>query len=448
MSLSGTRRTRREFLRTAAVAVAAPYVLTSTALGAAGRPPASNRIGIAHIGVGGRGGGLMSGFLGDGDVQVLAVCDVDDNRRASAKKLVDDAYSQQAPGTYAGCKDYRDFREILDRPDIDGVVIATPDHWHGLLTTMAAKAGKDVYCEKPMASTIGDGRAAADAISRYGRVFQTGSQERSTGTSRYACELVRNGRLGKIHTIRTWLPTGNMRSGATGPEPVPEGFDYDRWLGPAPWAPYHSRRCHGNFRWILDYSDGELTDRGAHVNDIALLGAGPLLVGPVEIEGRGKFIRDPLWDTAYEYHIEFTYASGLKMIVDSGNAPGAVVCSITRAHRGVLFQGTEGWIFVAIHGGALMADPPEVLKSTIRSGEIRLGRSPGHSQDWVRAIKTRGPTMAPAEDGHRTASFCHLCTIACQLERKLKWDYQREQFINDEEANRHLDRPKREPWRI
>ncbi|MBE3098413.1 MAG: Gfo/Idh/MocA family oxidoreductase [Planctomycetes bacterium] len=441
--------TRRNLLKgAAAVALGAPYIASASALGAAGRPSASNRIGIAHIGVGGRGGGLMSGFLGDGDVQVLAVCDIDDNRRAGAKKRVDAAYSQQAPGTYAGCKDYKEFREVLDRPDVDGVVIATPDHWHGLLTTLAAKAGKDVYCEKPMASTIGDGRAAADAIRRYGRVFQTGSQERSTGTSRYACELVRNGRLGKIHTIRTWLPTGDRHSGCTGPEPVPEGLDYDRWLGPAPWAPYHSKRLPGNFRWIMDYSDGELTDRGAHTNDIALLGAGPLLVGPVEIEGHGTFMKDPLWDVPYVYHIEFTYANGLKIIVDSNDAPGNAICSITKAHRGIKFEGSEGWVFVAVHGGALEADPPGLLKSVIGPGEISLGRSRGHGPDWVNAIRTRGPTMAPAEDGHRTASFCHLCLTACLLRRKLKWDLVQEKFINDDQANRMMPvfRPARAPW--
>jgi predicted dehydrogenase len=438
---------RRNLLKSAAgAALAAPFIVSASALGAGGRPAASNRIGIGHIGLGGRGSGLMSGFLGNGDVQVLAVCDADAARLGNAKKRVDGAYSEQAPGTYAGCKDYKEFREVLDRPDIDGVVIATPDHWHGLLTAMAARAGKDVYCEKPMASTIGDGRAAADAIKRYGRVFQVGSQERSTGTTRYACELVRNGRLGKIHTIRTWLPTGNMRSGATGPEPVPEGFDYERWLGPAPWAPYHSRRCHGSFRWIMDYSDGELTDRGAHTNDIALLGAGPLLVGPVEIQGHGTFLKDPLWDVPYEYHIEFTYANGLKIIVDSGDAPTNAICNITKAHRGIKFEGSEGWVFVAVHGGALEADPPGLLKSVIGPGDIQLGRSPGHGQDWINGIKTRSPTMAPAEDGHRTSSFCHLCLTACLLKRKLKWDLVREKFIDDEDANRMIFRPARAPW--
>jgi hypothetical protein len=438
---------RRNLLKSVAgAALAAPFIVSASALGAGGRPAASNRIGIAHIGVGGRGGGLMSGFLGNSDVQVLGVCDVDSTRRANAKKRVEGAYTEQAPGTYAGCKDYKEFREILDRPDVDGVVIATPDHWHGLLTMLAAKAGKDVYCEKPMASTIGDGRAAADAIKRYGRVFQVGSQERSTSTTRYACELVRNGRLGKIHTIRTWLPTGNKRSGCTGPEPVPEGLDYDLWLGPAPWAPYSSKRLPGNFRWIMDYSDGELTDRGAHTNDIALLGAGPLLVGPVEIQGHGTFLTDPLWDVPYEYHIEFTYANGLKIIVDSGDAPTNAICNITKAHRGIKFEGSEGWVFVAVHGGALEADPPGLLKSVIGPGDIQLGRTPNHGQNWINAIKTRGPTMAPAEDGHRTASFCHLCLTACLLKRKLKWDLVNEKFIDDEDANRMIFRPARAPW--
>jgi len=438
---------RRNLLKSAAgAALAAPFIVSASALGAGGRPAASNRIGIAHIGTGGRAGSLMSGFLGNGDVQILAVCDVDDKRRAAAKKRVEDTYGQQAPGTYAGCKDYKEFREILDRPDVDGVVIATPDHWHGLITAMAARAGKDVYCEKPMASTIGDGRAAANAVKRYGRVFQVGSQERSTGTTRYACELVRNGRLGKIHTIRTWLPTGDRHSGCTGPEPVPEGLDYDRWLGPAPWAPYHHARLPGNFRWIMDYSDGELTDRGAHTNDIALLGAGPLLVGPVEIEGHGTFMKDPLWDVPYVYHIEFTYANGMKIIVDSGDAPGNAICNITKAHRGIKFEGSEGWVFVAVHGGALEADPPGLLKSVIGPGDIQLGRSPGHGQDWINAIKTRQPTMAPAEDGHRTASFCHLCLTACLLKRKLKWDLVSEKFIGDEDANRMILRPARAPW--
>jgi predicted dehydrogenase len=441
--------TRRRFLAAAAAAAAsAPYVITSAALGAGGRPAASNRIGLASVGVGGRGGYLLRGTLGDSDCMVLGVCDADASRLSSAKDTVQQRYTQEMGRTYAGCKDYRDFREVLARPDVDAVVIATPDHWHGMLSMMAAKAGKDIYCEKPVASTITDGRASADAVRRYGRVFQTGSHERSTASIRYACELVRNGRLGKLHTVRTFLPTGQKSSGATGAEPVPAGFDYNMWLGPAPWAPYHRRRCHGSFRWVQDYSDGELTDRGAHVNDIALLGAGPFLKGPATIEGRGKFLDDPLWDVAYEYHIEWTFANGIRWICSSDDAPVQVICNITKAHRGVLFEGTDGWVFVAIHGGALSASRPDLLKEVIGPDEVRLGRSIGHLQDWLRAIKTRGPTMAPAEDGHRTASFCHLCNIACILHRKLVWDFDKERFIDDDSANAMTHRPPRSPWRL
>jgi predicted dehydrogenase len=432
---------RRAFLKALAAggaAVAFPTIVRAKALGKDGAVAASDRIALGNIGVGGRGGFLLGWFLADSDVQVRVVCDVDASRREAARKRVDVQYG----GTGAGvknCDACGDFREVLARGDIDGVVVAAPDHWHAMLTILAARAGKDVYCEKPMASVIADGRAAADAVRRYGRVFQTGSHERSTASVRYACELVRNGRIGKVHTIRTFLPTGDKHSRADGPVTVPEGFDYDRWLGPAPWAAYHPQRCHGNFRWVTDYSDGELTDRGAHVNDIALLGAGPLLTGPVEIEGTGKCIDDPIWDVPYEYHIEFTYASGLKIIVDSGGPESG---------RGIRFEGTDGWIFVAIHGGALSASSPSILKSKIDVGEVQLGRSIGHGADWLHAIRTRGPTMAPAEEGHRTASFCHLSLVAVLLRRKLKWDLQREVFLDDEEANHMpmIRRPMREPW--
>ena len=443
------RITRRTLLRSlAATALAGPYVITSSALGAGVRPAASNRIGIGAIGVGGRGSDHVRGLVQDADVQVLAVSDADRGRLAGMKRYVEEQYTKQQGTTYAGCADYAEFRELLDRTDVDAVLIGAPDHWHGLMSAMAAKAGKDIYCEKPMASTIGDGRAAADAIRRYGRVFQTGSQERSRDNCRFACELVQNGRLGKIHTVRTFLPTGDQHSGATAPEPVPDGFDYSAWLGPAPWAPYHRRRCHGSFRWIQDYSDGELTDRGAHVNDIALLAAGPFLKGPATIEGRGTFIKDPLWDTPYQYHIEFTYANGVRFIVDSSNAPGQEVCGITGEHRGILFEGDRGKLFVAIHGGALAATPPSLIQEVIGPGEIHFGRPRDHRRNWIEAIKTRGPTVAPAEDGHRTATFCHLTIMACVLERKLTWDFQAERFVNDDQANRMIQRPLRSPWRF
>jgi predicted dehydrogenase len=431
-----TYLTRRQLLKgAAAAALVGPYMIPSSALGAGDRPAPSNRIGAAIVGTGGQGGGHVGGLCGQPDVQVLAVCDVDRGHRERNKKVVEDRYSRETGGTYAGCAAYGDFREVMARSDVDAVLIATPEHWHALCAIAAAKAGKDIYCEKPMAGTIAEGRAAADAVRRYGRVFQTGSQERS-GQARVACELVRNGRLGKLHTIRTFLPVDGYTQGTVKEEPVPDGFDYDFWLGPRPWEPYTSQRCFFNFRWILDYSDGELTDRGCHVNDIALWGAGPLLVGPVEIEGKGRFRTDPLWNVPIEFHIEYTYANGLKIICDT-NGP-----------RGIKFEGTEGWIFVAIHGGHLTAEPASVLKSVIGPNEVHLHASRGHHRDWIDAIKTRGDTVAPAEAGHRTASFCHLGLIALLTGRKVKWDLEKEEFINDSEAQRLVHRPMRSPWRL
>ena len=428
--------TRRELLKgAAAAALVGPCVVSSSALGAGDRPAPSNRIGAAIVGTGGQGGGHVGGLCGQPDVQVLAVCDVDRGHREHNKKVVEDRYSRETGGTYAGCAAYGDFREVMARSDVDAVLIATPEHWHALCSIAAAKAGKDIYCEKPMAGTIAEGRAAADAVRRYGRVFQTGSQERS-GQARVACELVRNGRIGKLHTIRTFLPVDGYAQGSVKEEPVPDGFDYDFWLGPRPWEPYTSQRCFFNFRWILDYSDGELTDRGCHVNDIALWGAGPLLAGPVEIEGKGRFRTDPLWNVPIEFHIEYTYANGLKIICDT-NGP-----------RGIRFEGTEGWVFVAIHGGHLTAEPASVLKSVIGPDEVHLHASRGHHRDWIDAIKTRGDTVAPAEAGHRTASFCHLGLIALLTGRKVKWDLEKEEFINDSEAQRLVHRPMRSPWRL
>ncbi|MBE3071209.1 MAG: Gfo/Idh/MocA family oxidoreductase, partial [Planctomycetes bacterium] len=327
--------TRRGFLKgAAAAAVLGPYAITSSALGGE-RPAPSNRINVAIVGTGGQGSGHVHGLGGNGEVQIVSVCDADRNRRYGARDWVNEQYGKSAPGgKYAGCLEFGDFRDAIHRPDVDAVLIAAPDHWHGLISMLAMKAGKDVYCEKPMAATIGDGRASADAARRYGRVFQTGSQERS-GQARVACELVRNGRIGKLHTIRTYLPMEAhclAPQGDASPMPVPDGFDYDMWLGPAPWAPYTEKRCHFNFRWILDYSDGELTDRGAHVNDIALWGAGPLLTGPVEIVAtQGKFRNDTLWDVPIHFHLEYAYASGLKIICESSG------------ERGIRFEGTEGW---------------------------------------------------------------------------------------------------------
>jgi predicted dehydrogenase len=434
-----TRLTRRTFLKAAAFGAAAPYIVSGTVLGAGERPAPSNRITIGNIGVGGRGNSHIGSLLEEKDAQILAVCDVEKSHREGTKGRVEQRYGRDQPGGYAGCASFNDFREVLARPDIDGVVIGAPDHWHALMSVMAAEAGKDIYCEKPMCAVIGDGRAAANAVKRYGRVFQTGSQERSGG-GRFACELVRNGYLGKIHTIRTFLPMEPhclAPQGDASPQPVPEGFDYDLWLGPTPYEPYTAKRCHFNFRWITDYSDGELTDRGAHVNDIALWGAGPLLVGPVDIEAtNGKFRQDTLWDVPIQFHLEYTYANGMKIICESDG------------QRGIKFEGDKGWVFVAIHGGMLTAEPASLLKTVLAPGDITLPRTRGHMRNWLDCIKTRELCVAPAEDGHRTASFCHLGLMALWAGRKLKWDLEKEQFIGDRDANAYVTRPMRAPWHL
>jgi predicted dehydrogenase len=446
--------TRRSLLKAAAGAIAAPYVLTSEALGADGRSAASERITMGFIGQGGQGSGHL-GISRRGDIQTLAVCDVDTTRRNTALSRVEQMYGERkASGQYKGCAAYEDFRDLVARDDIDAVLIATPDHWHALISIAALKAGKDVYCEKPHSLTIGEGRAVCEAARRYGRVFQTGSQERS-GRARLGCELVLNGRIGKVHTIRTYLPCQGKLPDDYVPEPPspaygyppgkpPAGFDYDRWLGPAPWTPYNSRRCHFNFRWILDYSDGELTDRGAHVNDLAMWGNGTDRTGPVEIDGIGQFQKG-IYNVPVRYRIQYKFANGVTMITTSYNGRDD---NGDLGGRGIQFEGTDGWLWIEIHGGQLRASDPEILKSPIRPDETSLHRSPGHHEDWIRAIRSRGDTVAPCEAGHRTSSLLHLGLISMILGRKLKWDPDKEVFPSDPEATRMVLRPMRSPWHI
>ena len=447
--------TRRGFLKAAAAAsVAAPYMLTSEALGAPGRSAASERITMGFIGQGGQGGGHL-GISGRGDIQTLAVCDVDATRRYNAMKRVEKMYGQRtASGQYKGCAAFNNFEDLVARDDIDAVLIATPNHWHGLTSIAAIKGGKDVYCEKPHSLTIGEGRAVCRAAERYGRVFQTGSQERS-GRARLGCELVLNGRVGKVHTIRTYLPCAGKLPDNFQPEPPapaygypaqkpPPGFDYDLWLGPAPWTPYNPRRCHFNFRWVLDYSDGELTDRGAHVNDIAMWGNGTESTGPVEIDGRGQFQKG-IYNVPVRYHIEYKFANGVKMITTSYNGRDD---NPDLGGRGIQFEGTDGWLWIEIHGGALRASNPDILKSRIRPEEVHLHHSPGHHEDWIRAIRSRGQTVAHCEAGHRTASLLHLGLNSMILGRKIKWDPDKEVAPNDPEATRMVLRPMRSPWHI
>lgn len=434
-----TSLTRRGFLRrTGAVALGAsvaPQIVHAAVLGRDGHTAPSERVIMGSIGVGGQGSYNMGGFLGIPEVQMAAVCDVDAAHRERAKATVETHYKDR--GLAADCATYNDFRELLARDDIDALMIATPDHWHGIMGIAAAEAGKDMYCEKPLAHSIAEGRAVTDAVKRNRRVLQTGSHERSRDNARYACELVRNGRIGKLHTIRVFLPIDNHAPEPNMPPvPVPEGFDYDLWLGPAQWAPYFEKRTHFWFRYNLDYSGGEVTDRGAHIIDLGQLGHGSDHTGPVEVEGWGDFPKDGIFNTAMDYEFSFTYADGVRML-----------CA-QRPVRGVRFEGEDGWVFIHIHGGNLEASSPDLLREVIGPNELQLGRSPGHHKDFIDCVKTRGIPMAPAEAGHRTATMCHLANIAMRLGRKLKWDPDAERFPDDAEANRMLLAHMRAPWHL
>jgi len=440
--------TRRQFLRSSAVAGAAllgPTIVPASVFGA--NAP-SERINVGCIGVGRMGLGDLREALGFKQTQVVAVCDVDSKRVKHAQKLVEEKYSTQSRNrtargaTYKGCATYKDFRELVARDDIDAVMIATPDQWHALPAIAAAKAGKDIFLQKPLTLTIQEGRVLSDTVRRYNRVFQVGSQQRSDARFRQACELVRNGRIGKLHTVKVGFGTDP----ATGQEPtmpVPEWLDYEMWLGPAPWAAYTEKRVHpqndyGRPGWlrILDYGSGMITGWGSHHNDIAQWGMGTEFSGPAEIEAQAEYPKDGLWDVHGAFRIEYTYANGVKVIcADNG-----------KNKQGVVFEGTEGWVYVK--RGQIDADPKSLLTSTIGPNEFHLYKSNNHKGNFLECIRSRAETAAPVEVGHRSCTVCLLGEIAMRLGRKLKWDPERERFTNDTEANRMVSRPMRSPWHL
>jgi len=445
---------RRKFLSGTLASTAAvvgwPYVIPASALGKDGSVAPSNRITMGCIGTGNQGTNDLRAFLRDKRVQIVAVCDVNKESagywnnavagREPARRIVNQHYaSQRQSGAYKGCDAYEDFRDLIARKDIDTVLIALPDHWHSIPVIEAAKAGKDIYAEKPLALTIAEGRAMSDTVRRYGCVFQTGSQQRSDYNFRRACELVRNGRIGKLHTVRCGLPGGTPDISRMGhrnkPEPVPEGFNYEMWLGPAPYAPYCPARCHVNFRWILDYSGGQVTDWGGHHPDIAQWGMGTEYTGPVEIKNaKGVFPKDGLYNTAQEFYFECIYANGVKLIVSN------------RQRGGVTFEGTEGWVWA--DRGRHDAHPKSLLDTVIGPDEIHLYRSDNHMANFIDCVISRKETVAPIEVAHRSITIGHLGNIAMILGRDLKWDPEKELFVNDDEANRMLSRAMRSPWHL
>ena len=447
---------RRDFLKSsfgvATSVVTFPYIVSSTVLGKDGAVLPSDRITLGCIGLGGQGTHNMNAFLRQDDVELVALCDVNkgsddydmlyqfaDSSSAGLAPAKERAlaYLSTQGKSGKGIEGYHDFRELLGRDDIDAVSICTPDHWHGSICVAAAKAGKDIYCEKPLTNTIAEGRAVCDAVARYQRVLQTGSHERSNDSTRFAAELVLNGRIGKLHTLTINMPVDNQIEISAQPVmKVPDGFDYDFWLGHTEYKPYTRRRCHFYWRYQLEYGGGEMTDRGAHIIDLAQMINDTDDTGPVEIYAKGQAPGDGLFDTFDRFEFECRYANGVRMV---GQSSGV---------RGLKIEGDKGWIFIHIHGGRLEASSASLLKEYIGPNERHFGRSPSHHRNFLDCVKTRQTPFACAEIGHRTGTICHLLNIAMLTGGKLKWDPQAEQITNDAAANRLVRRTMRSPWNI
>jgi predicted dehydrogenase len=424
---------RRQFLKTVAgitaAAVSFPYVVPASALGGSGGTPASSRITLGFIGTGKQSKHLESSFLNSPGTQVVAGCDVDRLKLERSKKIAEDHYAGKSGRAYGGFKTYGDFRDLLARDDIDAVVIATPDHWHAITVIESAKAGKDIYCEKPLSQTIAEARAMVNAVRRYGRVFQTGSMQRSDWHFRLGCELVRNGYIGELKHVTVGVG-GPAEDKPLAAEPVPDYLDWDMWLGPALWRPYNNELSphlswdgFPSWRYHSSFGGGGMTDWGAHHFDIAQWGMGMDDSGPVEIippDGRDYKV------------LTYKYVSGVTMTRDSAN--------------GVLFTGTKGK--VETNRGHLKTWPDSLKDQKIGANEVRLYESKNHYTDWLDAVRNRSKPICDIEIGCRSVSVCHLGNIAYKLKRPLKWDPKREVFVGDDDANRLLSRPMRSPWHL
>ncbi|MBN2217284.1 MAG: Gfo/Idh/MocA family oxidoreductase [Pirellulales bacterium] len=445
---------RREFLRRAAAAVVLPSFVPGAVLGRGGATPPSDQISLAAIGLG------FAWEVGahNPHARMLAVCDVQRWRREGAKQYVDRLRGN------ADCRAYVDFRDVLARDDVDAVYIATPDHWHALVAVAAARAGKDIYCQKPLSHTVAEGRAIVEAVRRHGVVFQHGTQQRSEWAFDAARRLVRGGYLGKLHTIRL-----SMASGRACPpqpvQPVPDGFDYDRWLGPAPWAPYTTNRCLGPHAWyfVSDYCAGYFSAWGVHHFDSAQHGRGDAEVDSIRVRSKSIFPTDGLYDTALHFRVDYELADGATIIATDDIASGwsnrtgipeSRVREIQgdafgRTPFGVAFEGTEGSAF-AWRGGVLRTTPAR-LRRIVEHDEPRVALenvTADHFQNWIDCIRSRGETRAPVEVAHRSTTLANIGVISMALGRPVDWNPRTERFVGDDEANRMLSSPMRAPWTL
>ena len=456
-----TSSTRRRFMQSAAAFAAVSQLpewflhreaaMAQEADKAAPAPTTQAKLPIALIGCGGRGTYVCE-KEGAKHLQVVAVCDVDQKNAANAA------------GIFKGAEVYTDFRKVMERKDIKAVVNGTPDHWHTLVNIHALRQGKDVYGEKPLTLTIEEGQKVIQVVKETKGVLQTGSQQRSDKNFRLACELVRNGRVGKLSHVTTIVPTGG-HAGPFATKPVPEGLDWEMWQGQAPRRDFLNERIHGLFRWWWEYSEGTITDWGAHHHDIVLWAMGLDRSGPVSIDGRG--IGEPIKDgfsTFPSFYIEYLYPNGVthtSIAIPQTTPPFATEALLPDSERErlksmpknkndkgwrncVRFEGPDGWIEVA--RGRIEASRPELLHDPLPENATRLYHSDDHVGNFVHCVKTREEPICPAEIGHRSASHCHLGAISCRLDRKLFWDPAKEEFTADEQANAMRSRPMHEPW--
>lgn len=439
---------RRTFIKTAGksaaclgLSMAAPTIVPSYVLG---EDAPSDKINVGIIGLGWRGTDLMNGALRNPTLQIAAISDVDRPYLLRAQKIIDDQYQidreliagsgggmKRAPMPPKAVEAYAEYERLLDRKDIDAVMIAVPDHWHAKLYIDSMKAGKDVYGEKPLSLTINQGRDMVRTARAMERIFQTGSQQRSDDKFRMACEYVRSGRLGKITHVDVGIG-GAGQTAAVPDEPVPDGLDWERLLGPAPLVPYNPLRCHVTFRWFFEYSGGMVTDWGAHHLDITQWGLGMDGSGPLSVEGTAEVKQPNYYNTFTSFDFVFEYPNDIK--VNFGN----------KYKGGITFHGPKGSIWVT--RGDIKSDPEDILKEPLTSTDVHLYESRDHIQNWVDCMKSRELPIADVEIGHRSVSVCHLANICGQSGRKLIWDADRELFVNDIEANKMLDRGERAPY--
>ena len=423
---------RRRFLKHASLAAAsaaAPLVLPARIFGATAP---SKRVTLGHIGVGGQGGGLLGGFLGLPQGQSVAAADPMKSRREGAVAHINSRYAAETgQGGYKGCKAYNDFRELLARNDIDAVVVATPDHWHVPIALAAVRAGKDVYVEKPLGVSMEQDKALRAAVHTHGAIFQYGTQQRSFSTHcAFACELVRNGYLGELKAIHVVAPNGATGGNAT-PQPVPEGLDYDLWLGPAPVAPYTTDRVIGGGRWhIYDYALGFIAGWGAHPLDIAHWGYPHI---PVEYQGTGRIPTEGLFDTVVDWDLRGRYANGVEFTMKAGG-------DATR------FVGANGW--VSASRGGISAEPAAFLKVKIKPDEVHLLQDNHHYQNFLSSVLARKTPASDIDSAVQSDFISHLGDIAIRTGRKIRWDPQKETIIGDEIAQRMMQRAMRAPWSL